>query len=112
MMNLVLPGLGAAAGGLLLGALYFGGLWWTVRRLPTARHPAALIAGSFLLRAAVAAAGIVVIAGGEPIPLLCAVAGFITARTIAIRRVGAGLQISRDRPRADGVADSGSSAQP
>ncbi|PJF27435.1 MAG: hypothetical protein CUN53_04065 [Phototrophicales bacterium] len=32
----------ALMGGMALGAVVFGGLWWTVRRLPTAKSPALL----------------------------------------------------------------------
>src|SRR5690606_23950191 len=75
----------AAAGGLLIGLLYFGALWWTVRRIPSARRPALFVAGSFLVRGAAAAAGLVFVAGGEPLALVAAVAGFLVGRTILIR---------------------------
>jgi|SRR6056297_754685 len=32
------------------GAIYFGGLWWTVRRIPFSRHPIALYLGSVVFR--------------------------------------------------------------
>ena len=38
--------------GVLLGGCYFGGLWWTVRRLPRARHVWRLYFGSLLVRLA------------------------------------------------------------
>jgi F1F0 ATPase subunit 2 len=44
--------------GLLLGAVYFGGLWWTVRRGLSARRPALLFGVSLLLRMTIAMAGI------------------------------------------------------
>lgn len=47
----------ATLGGLLLGLFFFGGLWWTVQRIPTASHPAALLMGSLVLRMGVALAG-------------------------------------------------------
>lgn len=78
----------AAAGGSLIGLLYFGTLWWTVRRLPSARHPAMLVAGSFLIRGAAAAGGLVFVSGGQLLPLVAAVAGFLAGRTILIRAVG------------------------
>lgn len=82
------PLLLAAAGGVLIGLLYFGLLWWTVRRMPSARYAAVLVAGSFLVRAAGAAAGIVFVSRGEPIALVATVAGFLAGRTILIRLVG------------------------
>src|SRR5690606_8286780 len=84
----VLPLVLAGVSGVLIGLAYFGMLWWTVRRIGSARHPAALVAGSFLVRTIVAAGGIVVVSGGDPLPLVTAVAGFLVARTILIRVVG------------------------
>lgn len=81
----------SAAGGLAIGLLYFGGLWWTVRRMASARHPAALVAGSFLVRAAVAAGGIVLISGGKLVLLAAAMAGFLIGRTILILIIGKSL---------------------
>jgi len=43
----------SVAVGVALGWWFFTGLWWTVRRLPASRHPAALALGSLLLRMAV-----------------------------------------------------------
>ena len=39
------------AGG-LIGAFYFGGLWLTVKRIPTSNNPHLLLLGSFFLRLA------------------------------------------------------------
>lgn len=93
----------AAAGGAVVGLMFFGTLWWTVRRLTTARHPGLLVAGSFLLRAVVAAVGIVIVSRGELVPLLLAIGGFIAARTALIRVVGRPL---------DQAAGSGSTPVP
>lgn len=78
----------AAAGGLVIGLFYFGALWWTVRRMTSARYPAALVAGSFLVRAAAAVGGIAFVSGGELLPLAVAMAGFLVGRTIMIRIIG------------------------
>lgn len=43
--------------GILLGTLYFRGLWITVQKLPTAKSPILLTLGSFLGRLAIAIAG-------------------------------------------------------
>ncbi|MAT15948.1 MAG: hypothetical protein CMJ46_11845 [Planctomyces sp.] len=43
--------------GLLLGAVFFGGLWLTVKHLPTARHPALLFLASALGRTGLTLAG-------------------------------------------------------
>jgi len=83
-----IPGLAAAftAGG-AVGLAYFTGLWATVRALPAARHPAILVFGSFGVRFAVAAATFVMLvrAGGWPWAA-SALAGFVVARTVLVRR--------------------------
>ena len=43
--------------GILLGKLYFRGLWLTVKQLPTAQNPMLLTLGSFFGRLAIAIAG-------------------------------------------------------
>jgi F1F0 ATPase subunit 2 len=40
----------AAAWGGLLGAFFFGGLWWTLKRLAQRRHPRRFLGLSFLVR--------------------------------------------------------------
>ena len=44
--------------GLILGAIFFIGLWWTVRRIASDRHPAMLVLVSFLLRTTVVLLGL------------------------------------------------------
>ena len=44
------------AGG-VLGAIFFGGLWWTVRKGVSSQQPALWFLGSLLLRTSVALAG-------------------------------------------------------
>jgi F1F0 ATPase subunit 2 len=81
-------GLALAFGtGAVLGGLYFGVLWLTVRRLPRARRPALLTAASFGLRIALLAGGLVVIMDGSGVRLLAALLGILAARTLMIRRV-------------------------
>lgn len=40
----------AGLAGVLAGVFYFGGLWWTVRRMPCIRHPLNLYFGSVAVR--------------------------------------------------------------
>ncbi len=47
----------AALAGVVLGAMFFGGLWWTVRHALHARHPALWFVGSALLRMGLALGG-------------------------------------------------------
>jgi F1F0 ATPase subunit 2 len=79
---------GALAAGLALGGAYFGGLWWTVRRLPGSRSPAVLTLASFLARNALAAAGLWLATAGDWRRLAAALAGMLVVRTVLVRRLG------------------------
>lgn len=47
--------------GVMLGGAFYGGLWFTVRRLPVTRHPALLALASFWIRSLVVLAGFVLL---------------------------------------------------
>ena len=68
--------------GVSLGALFFGGLWWTVRRMDSSKRPALLIFGSLLLRTSVALSGFYLIARGHWERLLVCLLGFVIARIL------------------------------
>jgi len=72
----------AWAAGILLGGIFFGGLWWTVRKGATSTHPALWFGGSILLRMGIALAGFYIIAGGRWERLLCCLLGFVMARIV------------------------------
>ncbi|QDU98930.1 N-ATPase subunit AtpR [Lignipirellula cremea] len=73
------------AAGVLLGAMFFGGLWWTIRKGLTSRHPAAWFLGSQLLRMSVALTGFYLVAGGHWERLLVCLVGFLIARFAVAR---------------------------
>jgi F1F0 ATPase subunit 2 len=91
---------GAALGGALLALVYFAGLWWTVRRATQVRHPLALVAVSFVLRAALAVAVLLLIMGGDVVRLLVALGGFLVVRTVVLSRVRQSRLPGVDRARA------------
>ena len=68
--------------GVSLGALFFGGLWWTVRRMDSSKRPALLLFGSLLLRTSVALSGFYLIARGHWERLLVCLLGFVIARIL------------------------------
>jgi F1F0 ATPase subunit 2 len=74
--------------GILAGGLYFGGLWYTVRQLPTARQPALLLLGSFALRLGLLLGAIYLLASAHWSNLFSAMGGVLLARTLLIRRWG------------------------
>ena len=76
----------AAAAGLAFGWAYFAALWATVRRLPTARHPALLSVVSLAARLAAAVAFLYIVGAGDWRRFLAAGVGFTAARMISVRR--------------------------
>jgi F1F0 ATPase subunit 2 len=70
----------ALAAGLVLGTVFFGGLWWTVNRALTAAVPAVWFGLSALLRMAVVVCGLYCFARlGLPALLAC-LCGLLVAR--------------------------------
>jgi F1F0 ATPase subunit 2 len=83
----------ALLAGIVLGVVFFGGLWWTVRRGLGSPRPAVWFLGSFLVRAAVAVAGFVFISHRDWRRLVACLLGFLLARvavTLLTRRPLAG----------------------
>lgn len=78
----------AALVGLFLGALFFGGLWWTVRKGVSAKSPALLFLGSLLLRTGVTVGGFYLVADGDWQRLLACLLGFVSARFMLMRFAG------------------------
>jgi F1F0 ATPase subunit 2 len=70
--------------GLVLGAIFYGGLWWTVQRV-SARAAGPWLLGSFLVRTVVALAGFYASARGAWYGVAACLAGFLVAR-IAVTR--------------------------
>ena len=75
------------AGG-ALGAIFFGGLWWTVRKGVSSKQPALWFFGSLLLRMSIALAGFYFVSGGHWERLLACLLGFVIARFTVTRLTG------------------------
>ncbi len=71
--------------GVLLGAVFFGGLWFTVRRGLTSHQPALWFLSSMLLRTAIAVAGFYFVMQGDWRRLVACLAGFLVARVCVLR---------------------------
>ena len=67
------------AGG-LLGAVFFGGLWWTVRKSIASPQPALWIFGSLLVRMSVALTGFYFVAGSHWERMMVCLLGFVMVR--------------------------------
>ena len=70
-----------AAGG-LLGAIFFGGLWWTVIRAVSSQQPALWFLGSMLLRTTVTLAGLYFVGREHWERWLLCLLGFVLARLV------------------------------
>jgi F1F0 ATPase subunit 2 len=77
--------IGALAIGILLGALFFGGLWWTVRRGLSAANPALWFGLSALARMAIILSGLYYVARTGWPTLLACLCGLLIARVAATR---------------------------
>jgi F1F0 ATPase subunit 2 len=71
--------------GMLLGAIFFGGLYWTVLKGLSARQPAIWFIASMLLRTGITLVGFYFVSGGDWPRLVACVAGFIIARLLVTR---------------------------
>lgn len=87
-MNESVGQMGAVVAGVLLGTMFFGGLWWTVRQGVSAKRPALWFLGSLLLRTGIVLAGFYVVAGGHWERLLLCLLGFVIAHFIVTRLTG------------------------
>ena len=67
------------AGG-VLGAIFFGGLWWTVRKGISSERPALWFFGSLLVRMSITLAGFYFVGGRHWDRLLLCLLGFVVAR--------------------------------
>ncbi|WP_372634409.1 ATP synthase subunit I [Fodinibius sp.] len=78
----------AAGGGVVLGLIYFGGLWITINKVSDVRRPYLLLTASFLLRTALVLAGFYLLLLYNWIYLVLAMITFIVTRHLVIRRKG------------------------
>jgi F1F0 ATPase subunit 2 len=84
-MNSTLGLLFSLFAGVLLGAAFFGGLWWTVQRGLTSHQPALWFLGSMLVRTAIAVSGFYFVMQGDWRRLVACLAGFLLARIYVLR---------------------------
>lgn len=68
------------AAGLLLGTIFFGGLWWTVQKGILSQHPALWFFSSLIIRTTITLAGFYFISNHHWERLLLCLLGFVVAR--------------------------------
>jgi len=71
--------------GVVLGVIFFGGLWWTVRQGVSSKRVALWFLVSMLLRSCIVLLGFYYILGGNWQRLLVGLLGFIVARMSVVR---------------------------
>ena len=81
-MNETLTLVLASVAGVSLGALFFGGLWWTVQKGVSSKRPARWFFGSLLLRMSIVLVGFYFVSSGHWKRLVMCLLGFVLARLI------------------------------
>jgi F1F0 ATPase subunit 2 len=76
---------GALLAGAALGAVFFGGLWWTVQRAATSPTPARWFLVSLVARATFVLAGFYAVGAGQPAQMGLSLLGFLLARAVILR---------------------------
>jgi F1F0 ATPase subunit 2 len=75
----------ALLAGVGLGVIFFGGLWWTIRKSLSSKWPAVWFLGSIPLRTMIVLVGFYFVAGGDWRKLLLGLLGFLIARLGVMR---------------------------
>ena len=94
-MNEIFMIMPALVTGMLLGTMFFGGLWWTIRKGLVSTQPALWFIVSLLLRTCLTLAGFYVVSDGQWERLLVCLVGFTIARPIVTRLTGLAENPSR-----------------
>ena len=84
-MNETLTMVLASLAGIALGALYFGGLWLTLRRALFSKVPALWFLVSLLVRTIITLIGFYIVSNHQWERLLACLIGFVLARLIVTR---------------------------
>lgn len=84
-MNETLGLIFALAVGIVLGVIFIGGLWWTVRIALTSKAPAVWFLVSMSSRTAIVIAGFYLFLADDWKKLLAGLCGFVIARFVVTR---------------------------
>ena len=84
-MNEIVWLLPSLVAGILLGVIFFAGLWWTVQKGLVSAHPALWFLGSLLIRTTLTVAGFYLVAAGSWQKLVACLLGFLLIRLILTR---------------------------
>lgn len=78
----------AFGAGVLIGLVYFLSLKFTIDHMLTAKRPALVMLGSYILRTAFVLFAFYLIMDGELMRLLASLTGFILTRIFLVKRIG------------------------
>ncbi|MGB3345163.1 MAG: ATP synthase subunit I [Aequorivita sp.] len=84
-INEVLGLLPAVFAGIVLGIIFFGGLWLTVRKGLDSKNATLIFMGSLIIRMAIVLVGFYYIGGDNWQKLLACLGGFLIARIVITR---------------------------
>lgn len=74
--------------GLAAGAVFFGGLWWTTRRLPECKRPGLMMLASLVVRMSMVVGVFYLLSlYGRWEPMAAGLVGLITGRLAMVRHV-------------------------
>lgn len=77
----------ALISGFVLGAFYFGGLWWTSQRIGVVRAPGLFFMVSFIVRMAVLLSGMYLVTKGRLLDTAICLISVLIVRRLAVTRV-------------------------
>lgn len=77
----------AAVAGVLLGIIYFGGLWLTVQRMSQTDRPILLLVSSFIIRLGLVLVGFYLVSNGRLQFLAISLVSFLLTRFYFIRKI-------------------------
>lgn len=78
-------------GGIILGLIFFGGLYYTTQKLSSVKRPALVVITSILLRMIILIGGLYYLFSGDIIRLLIAIIGVFISKYIIIHYVKKGV---------------------
>ncbi len=84
MMNEILNTIWAAVAGITLAIVFFGGLWFTVKKMVHSDTPGLWLFTSFFLRVGITLVGFYFVGAGNWQRLLICLVGFIAGRFIVL----------------------------
>lgn len=84
-MNEILSYVLSLAIGIILGMIFFIGLWWTIKKLVSSKHPLVLFFTSIFLRIGLVLVSFYYLGHDDWIKLISCLVGFIIGRFIVIK---------------------------